>query len=43
MECTFIEMDKLDLGYDVFYISLTYEALVSRLVFTKLYNTSIFT
>ncbi|CAB3230566.1 unnamed protein product [Arctia plantaginis] len=37
MECANIDMDKLDLGYDVFYISLTYEALTPhamKLVYT---------
>ncbi|XP_075992645.1 centromere protein I-like [Anticarsia gemmatalis] len=37
MECECIDMDKLDLGYDVFYVSLTYEALTPhamKLVYT---------
>lgn len=30
MECDCIDMDTLDTGYDVFYVSLTYELLVSK-------------
>lgn len=39
MECECIEMETLDMGYDVFYVSLTYETLVCNFTLKILNNT----
>lgn len=44
MDCNCIDMDKLDLGYDVFYVSLTYETLTPhaiKLVYTLTKSTDV--